>query len=223
VKVKDIIKEGFMSSFAKGFLPKGVQSALAGGRPKPIKPGQESDPAKLSYQMFGMNPEFNVEDFKARISHLSEPAQQELLKRTGEISWYDPYKLSYLTSIGKDNAEQSKQQLKKDASSKDALLKMKPTSMSAQSAQAMAKDIFGAGLKRPSSKPTTPPSQVKLPSGEYITKYGDSWYNEQGQKIIDPGSISSLERRSQKPSGQAQMATTKNIPVTLPGYKGKRK
>lgn len=221
MKVKDIVKGGgtFLGSFAKELLPKGVQAALAGGRPKGVKPGQETDPAKLSYQMFGMNPEFNVEDFKSRISHLSEPAQQELLNRAGEISWYDPYKLSYLTSIGKDKAEQSKQQLKKDA-----LSQLKPTSMSAKSAQAMAKDIFGAGFKRPSTTPTTPPPpQVTLPSGEIITKYGSSWYNEQGQQIVDSGSIASLERRTQKPSGQAQMATTKNVPVDLPGYKGKRR
>ena len=70
---------------------------------------------------------------------------------------------------------------------------------------------------------TQPPPQVKLPSGQYVTKYGNAWYDEQGQRIAIPGDIERLERMARGPSGQAQMAGTKNVPVDLPKYKGKRR
>lgn len=79
------------------------------------------------------------------------------------------------------------------------------------------------GPAAPGTTATQPPPQVRLASGEYITKYGSSWYDEQGQRIAIPSDINKLERMAQGPSGQSQMASTKNMPVALPGYKGKRK
>jgi hypothetical protein len=62
-----------------------------------------------------------------------------------------------------------------------------------------------------------------MPSGEYITNYGGNWYNEKSERIVIPADIERLNRMAAGPSGQAGMASTKNIPVDLPGYKGKRR
>lgn len=103
--------------------------------------------------------------------------------------------------------------------------KQKDKEKIAKGKEKLKKDILGKfdqfGIKS-SAATQPPPPQVRLSSGEFITKYGGLWYNEQGQQVTAPSDIASLERRVQKPSGQAQMATTKNVPVNLPGYKGKR-
>ena len=94
-----------------------------------------------------------------------------------------------------------------------------------KSAQKLMKDLKITNVKssEPASEQPAPP-QVRLPNGEIITKYGNDWYDDNGERISLPGDVERLERMRRGPSGQAQMQTTKNIPVDLPGYtkRGKR-
>jgi hypothetical protein len=67
------------------------------------------------------------------------------------------------------------------------------------------------------------PRQVRLPSGQIVSKRDGHWYDEDGDKIVIPGDIERLERMARGPSGQSQMASTKHAQVDLPGYKRKKK
>lgn len=114
-----------------------------------------------------------------------------------------------------------------DAKEKEARKKERQQQRTKQSkgTQRLAKDVFGA----PAAQSTTPastqsaPPQVRLPSGQYVTKYGSSWYDEAGQRIVIPGDVDRLERMARGPAGQSQMSATKNAPATSPEFKGKRK
>lgn len=234
MKVKDIISEGFARGFVRGLMPKAINTALGGGRPQGMPSDKEL--AKQSFQKYGLNPSFDRENWAKSIEHLPDQIKAALNDKVGEISYYTPFQLAILDRevINKEkyakqqNVQTAQDEIKQSAGA--SMLSPKPTEygsgMKSLFKKMYDRDFTGAGQAAPSapkSAPTTPPPQVRLASGEYITKYGNSWYNEQGQRVVDAASIASLERRAQKPSGQTQMATTKNIPVDLPGYRGKRK
>ena len=60
MKVKDIVGEGVISSFAKGLLPDTVQKVLDAPYDLPGKPSGQSpqELAKVAYKQFGANPAF---------------------------------------------------------------------------------------------------------------------------------------------------------------------
>ena len=225
MKVKDIVKEGFFKSFARELLPKALKPVFDKDK---LPPDMYKD-AKKAFELFGVGPDYDEKQVQDLVKGMSPERAEEIRKKAGAASWLTDFQ-KMQKQVDVDAALGPQDELKRDAdrASPEAFSQIKPPT-SSQSAHAMAKDIFGARGGAAKSAPTAPPNptapppQVQLPSGEYITKYGDSWYNEQGQKVVDPGSIASLDRRAQKPSGQTQMATTKNVPVNLPGYRGKRK
>ena len=205
VKIKDVVHEGFASSFGKALLPSQLQTTLqtlkTNKRPLDPKERTELEPeelelAKASHEKYGDNPESNL---------------------PGVLGWLTPQQQKALVDAKEKELKRKERQ---QAQTKQTKGKRR-----------LAKDVFGDPAQpapaQPApvrSAPAQPaPPQVRLSSGEYITKYGGSWYNEQGQQITQPGDIASLERRTQAPAGQSQMATTKNVPVALPGFKGKRR
>lgn len=205
MKIKDIVREGFVSSFAKALLPSQLQTTLqtlkTSKRPLDPKQRTELEPeylelAKAAHAQYGDNPESNL---------------------PGALGWLTPQQQKGLVDAKEKELKRKERQ---QAQTKQTRGKRR-----------LAKDVFGDPAQsapvQPAptqSAPVQPaPPQVRLSSGEYITKYGGSWYNEQGQQITRPGDIASLERRTQAPAGQSQMATTKNVPVDLPGFKGKRR
>jgi len=205
VKIKDIVHEGFASSFAKALLPSQLQTTL-----QTLKTNKRSlDPkerinqepeeivlAKAAHEKYGDNPESSL---------------------PGALGWLTPQQQKALIDVKEKELRRKERQ---QAQTKQAKGKRR-----------LARDVFGAPAQPASAQPAPvqpasaqpAPPQVRLSSGEYITKYGGSWYNEQGQQITRPGDIASLERKTQAPAGQSQMATTKNTPVELPGFKGKRR
>lgn len=228
MKVKDIVKEGFFKSFARELLPKALKPVFDKDK---LPPDMYKD-AKKAFELFGVGPDYDEEQVQALIKGMSPERAEEIRKKAGAASWLTDFqKMQKQADVDaalgpqdeyaagtSDRARQAGPSGFDRAPFKQSQTTT-PTPPAAPTPTIAAN--FAAKMKPASS--TTPPSQVQLPSGEYITKYGGSWYNEQGQKVVDPGSIASLDRRAQKPSGQAQMATTKNVPVDLPGYKGKRR
>lgn len=129
----------------------------------------------------------------------------------GALGWLTPQQQKALIDAKEKEARQKERQQQRTKQSKGT--------------QRLAKDVFGTPttqLTTPASTQPAPP-QVRLPSGQYVTKYGSSWYDEAGQRIAIPGDIERLERMTRGPAGQSQMSATKNAPVTLSGFKGKRK
>ena len=205
VKIKDIVSEGIGSSFVRGLLPQKISSTMqtlkTAERPLGAKERIEMTPeylelAKQAHQEYGDNPESSL-----------------------------PGVLGWLTT------QQQKALI--DAKEKELRRKERQQTQTKQTRgkQRLARDVFGepaqpAPTRSAPTRPTVqsaPPPQVKVPSGQLVTKYGGSWYDEQGRAITLPGDIEQLERMARGPAGQSQMATTKNIPVVLPGSKGKRK
>jgi len=202
VKIKDIISEGFFSGFKKGFLgglkPKVFQD-IEQAQQQGLQglPPNIKDTALLAYQKFGDNPES---------------------KYKGAAGWLPPdvFKATADIQARHQGQEQEKEKSKKPKTGKK--LSPAPTQDIAQK----LKDIEKILPAKTQAQAPTPP-QVKLPSGQYITNYGGNWYDEQGERITIPGDIERLNRMAAGPSGQAGMSATKNIPLDLPGYKGKRK
>lgn len=186
--------KGFIGGLVSGLKPKAFQDIE-----KPKGGPDLLDPLAIAArgaQNLGDNPE--------------EPEYK------GIMGWLPPERLRDAETQKKKNKEKKDKKIKSsDAAKKFAELE--------RGLPDMVSGKTPASAPAPSvTRTTAPPPQVRLPSGEFITKYGGSWYNELGQQVTNPSDIASLERRVQKPAGQTQMATTKNIPVNLPGYKGKR-
>lgn len=83
MKVKDVINEGFVSSFAKELMPSALRKVID----TPYKKQAELDPmdiAKSAYQKYGHNPEFINPKTKRPI----------FPNRLGYLSWLSPYDLS---------------------------------------------------------------------------------------------------------------------------------
>lgn len=234
MKIKDIVKEGYWSTLAKELLPKGLRAAVDPNKPSTYIDDYKA--AEKAYELFGMAdmPDMTAAEFEKQIAKLPPKKAAQARRAKGIQSWLtDQQRKRAEVEIDMADEENKKAEELAAQTAQAAKLaalepdipnvlgtKTKPTQTTPAMTAAPSSTI--AGKIRPAVS-TVPPPQVKLPSGEYITKYGGSWYNEKGQQVADPGSIASLERRAQKPSGQAQMATTKNIPVQLPGYKGKRR
>jgi len=205
VKIRDIINEaGFWSGFRQNILPEPISTTMRtlrqtkrplGAKERTELEPQEVELAKAAHAKFGDNPESVYPGF---------------------VGWLPPQQLKSLVDYKAKLAKQREKEIEQERVRQ------------AKGKQRLARDVFG-GPAQPQPAPVQPasaqpaPPQVRLPSGEYITKYGGSWYNEQGQQITQPGDIASLERRTQAPAGQSQMSTTKNVPVALPGFKGKRR
>lgn len=205
MKIKDIVSEGFASSFGKALLPSQLQTTLqtlkTNQRPLGAKERTEMEPeelqlAKASHEKYGDNPLSNL---------------------PGALGWLTPQQQKALIDAKEKELRRKERQ---QAQSKQAKGKRR-----------LAKDVFGDFAQPAPAQPAPAqpapaqpaPSQVRLPSGQYVTKYGGSWYDETGERIVIPGDIERLERMARGPSGQSQMATTKNVPVDLPGFKGKRR
>jgi hypothetical protein len=79
MKVKDIVGEGVVSSFAKGLLPDTMQKVLDAPYDLPGKSSGQSpqDLAKAAYKQFGENPAF-----------------QGIPKEYGWLGYLNPYELS---------------------------------------------------------------------------------------------------------------------------------
>lgn len=60
----------------------------------------------------------------------------------------------------------------------------------------------------------TPPPQVTVPSGEIITKRGNTWYNENGQPVVRTQDIAELERRWKSLAQTRQMARGRSAEKT---------
>jgi hypothetical protein len=210
VKIKDIVHEGLASSFGKALLPSQLQKTLQTLKQtkRPLDPAKrteletdEVELAKASQEKYGDNPESIL---------------------PGVLGWLTPQQQKALVDYKEKIAQQQEVELRRKEQA-DAEQKRKE--------QAQAKQTRGKRQPQPAPASTiaskvvttAPPPQVRLPSGQYVTKYGSSWYDEQGQQITQSGDVERLERMARGPSGQSQMATTKNVPVALPGFKGKRR
>lgn len=79
MKVKDIVGEGVISTFAKGLLPDTMQKVLNAPYDLPGKSSGQSpqDLAKLAYKQFGENPAF-----------------KGIPKEYGWLGYLNPYELS---------------------------------------------------------------------------------------------------------------------------------
>lgn len=198
VKIKDIVSEqGFWSSFGKSLLPNAMKKAI--DAKKPMAPPTDLDLAKLAYEKFGDNPESEF---------------------PGTIGWLNPRQQAALV-----NAKEK--ELRKKEFQQRQTAQQQSKNKEIRGMQKLAKDVLDKSTSQ-SSAPSratkqTAPAQVKLPTGEFITKYGSDWYDEQGQKIVIPGDVERLERMSKGPTGQAQMSATKNIPVAPAPSKGKQR
>jgi len=215
VKIKDIVHEGFASSvgqvassFGKALLPSQLQKTLQTLKQtkRPLDPAERTklDPdevelARSAQEKYGDNPESVFPGFVGWLT----PQQQEAIA-------------DYKEKIAKQ--QEVEQRRKEQAQAKQTRGKRR-----------LAKDVFGNPAQPTPTAPAQPapaqpaPAQVRLPSGQYVTKYGNSWYDETGARITIPGDVDRLERMARGPSGQSQMATTKNTPVTFPGFRGKRR
>ena len=215
MKIKDIVHEGFASSvgqvassFGKALLPSQLQKTLQTLKQtkRPLDPAERTklDPdevelARSAQEKYGDNPESVFPGFVGWLT----PQQQEAIA-------------DYKEKIAKQ--QEVEQRRKEQAQAKQTRGKRR-----------LAKDVFGNPAQPTPTAPAQPapaqpaPAQVRLPSGQYVTKYGNSWYDETGARITIPGDVDRLERMARGPSGQSQMATTKNTPVTFPGFRGKRR
>lgn len=210
MKIKDIIKEGFASSFGRALLPSQLQKTLQTLKQtkRPLDPAERTklDPdevelARSAQEKYGDNPESVFPGFVGWLT----PRQQEAIA-------------DYKEKIAKQ--QEVEQRRKEQAQAKQTRGKRR-----------LAKDVFGDPAQPAPAQPAPArpaaaqpaPAQVRLPSGQYVTKYGNSWYDETGARITIPGDVERLERMARGPSGQSQMATTKNTPVTFPGFRGKRR
>ena len=210
VKIKDIVVEGFASSFGKALLPSQLQTTLqtlkANKRPLDPTERTELEPdevelAKSAQEKYGDNPESSL---------------------PGALGWLTPQQqkalLDYKANIAKQREVERRR--KEQAQAKQTRGK-----------QRLARDVFGDPAQPAPAQPAPArpaaaqpaPAQVRLPSGQYVTKYGNSWYDETGARIAIPGDVERLERMARGPSGQSQMSGTKNTPVDLPGYRRKKK
>jgi hypothetical protein len=215
VKIKDIVREGFASSvgrvassFGKALLPSQLQTTLqtlkANKRPLDPKERTELEPeylelAKAAHAQYGDNPESVY---------------------PGYIGWIPPNILKNITDTQEQLAKQKDRQEKVRQADIRQQEKVRHQAYTKKRSQPAPASTIADKI-RPAV--TTAPTQVRLPSGQYVTKYGSSWYDDAGQRIVIPGDVERLERMARGPSGQSQMATTKNVPVDLPGFKGKRR
>jgi hypothetical protein len=200
VKIKDIVHEGLASSFGKALLPSQLQKTLQTlkqtKRPLGAKERIELEPDEVEL---------------AKSAHEKYGDNPESIL-PGVLGWLTPQQQKALVDYKEKIAQQQEVELRRKE-------------------QAQAKQTRGKRQPQPAPASTiaskvvttAPPPQVRLPSGQYVTKYGSSWYDEQGQQITQSGDVERLERMARGPSGQSQMATTKNVPVALPGFKGKRR
>lgn len=212
MKVKDIVQEGFASSFGKALLPSQLQSTQqtlkTSKRPLDLNSRIDLEPeelvlAKASHEKYGDNPESSLPGALGWLT----PQQQKALIDAKEKELKRKERQQAQTKQTK-----GKRRLAKDVFGNPAQPATQPAASSSKSTAA------------PAAQPaSSAPPQVRLPSGQYVTKYGSSWYDDAGERIVIPGDVERLERLARGPSGQSQMATTKNVPVNLPGFKGKRK
>ncbi len=215
MKIKDIVVEGLASSFGKALLPSQLQKTLqdlkTNKRPLGAKERIELEPeelqfAKTSHEKYGDNPESELSGF---FGWLPQQQQKAMIDAKNKLD---------------DQLEKEKWRREQE--------KAKQT----RGKRRLARDVFGAPAQPAPTQPAPAqpasarpaaaqpaPAQVRLPSGQYVTKYGNSWYDETGARIAIPGDVERLERMARGPSGQSQMSTTKNVPVALPGFKGKRR
>ena len=235
MNIKEIFNEGigsaakdFALGVGKALLPKGVQAAIDAKKPQARIDDYEA--AKLAHQNYGVNSTFDTNRFYNKLEGLPDELVNHYKSKAGEISWYNDWQLAKEYETIANIKTANKELAQEPKPSQDEKIR------AALTAQGAFQDIFGRPFtgqepeakQKPSAatKPTTPakpPPQVKLPSGEYITNYGGNWYNEKSERIVIPADIERLNRMAAGPSGQAGMASTKNIPVDLPGYKGKRR
>jgi hypothetical protein len=200
VKIKDIVHEGLASSFGKALLPSQLQKTL-----QTLKQTKRPlDPAKRT--------ELETDEVELAKASQEKYGDNPESVFPGFIGWLTPQQQDAIANY-KEIIEKQKEverRRKEQAQAKQTRGKRQPQ-------PAPASTIASKVVT------TAPPPQVRLPSGQYVTKYGSSWYDEQGQQITQSGDVERLERMARGPSGQSQMATTKNVPVALPGFKGKRR
>lgn len=220
MKIKDIVHEGFASSvgqvassFGKALLPSQLQKTLQTlkqtKRPLGAKERIELEPdevelAKSAHEKYGDNPESILPGVLGWLT----PQQQKAL-----VDYKEKIAQQQEVELRRKEQADAEQKRKKQAQAKQTRGKRQP--------QPAPSSIIASKIKP--AVTTAPPPQVQLPSGQYVTKYGGSWYDETGARIAIPGDVERLERMARGPSGQSQMATTKNVPVALPGFKGKRR
>ena len=208
VKIKDIVHEGFASSFGKALLPSQLQTTLQTLKQtkRPLDPKErtklepdEVELAKASQEKYGDNPESIL---------------------PGVLGWLTPQQQKALVDYKAKIAQQQDVELRRKEQAK-----VKQASVT-RGKRRLARDVFGDPAQPAPARPAAAqpaPAQVRMPSGQYVTKYGGNWYDETGARIAIPGDVDRLERMARGPSGQSQMATTKNTPVDLPGYTRKKK
>lgn len=234
MKIKDIVKEGYWGTLAKELLPKGLRAAVDPNKPSTYIDDYKA--AEKAFELFGMAdmPEMTAADFEKQLAKLPPKEAAKARRSKGIQSWLTDQQRRRaeieIDIADRENKEAEELAAQAAQAAKSAALepdipsvlstKTKPTQTTTPTMTAAPSQTIAAKIK---PVVTAPPPQVRLPSGEFITKYGGAWYNEQGEKIVIPGDIERLDRMARGPSGQAGMASTKNIPVQLPGYRGKRR
>ena len=111
MKIKEIINEGFVSSFAKALLPSGLQKAI--DPDVPAGRYTEFDLAKAAYERYGKSPDYDEEE-ATRAQTLKDPVERKkYLDLLGIQSWYTRVQKDIAKNQDKRYVQQATQELPK--------------------------------------------------------------------------------------------------------------
>ena len=144
MKIKEITNEGFVSSFAKGLLPSGLQKAI--DPDQPAGRYTDVDLAKAAYEKYGPAPGF--EETYAKLK--KDPRTVAKAVEYGHASWLRKTAEELKKAKEKESSKKSAQELMKKA--KDAIFGPLQTEPTATQPGATSTQKFGSfktkGAKR---------------------------------------------------------------------------
>ena len=89
MKIKDIVHEGFVSSFAKGLLPDTLQKTMSSlAANKVYAEPSEKELAQAAYEKFGASPDYDEKKAQELLARTTDPARRQKIQNIlGKMSW----------------------------------------------------------------------------------------------------------------------------------------
>lgn len=171
MKIKDIVNEGFVSSFAKALLPSALQTAIStSNRVNP----PEKELAQSAYEKFGVSPDYDQQKADELLARTTDPARRQKIKDVlGRMSWL-----------------KDQQKIKQKAALKQNLRNAPPTPASSPSVvNPLHPDV---------SVTSSYPLRLRYKNGDFVfDPRSDQWMTVSGKKVA-PTMASFLQSQANK-------------------------
>lgn len=217
MKIKDVVSEGFWSSFGKALLPAAAKKVLDIEKPEARQ--TYYDLAKSAYQNYGTSPDYDTDEtlvnLRARAEKIKDPKiKKQMLDMIGIKSWHTKDQQALSKAVDKEYRAKTLPDLVKTAR--------------AAAATKVAKQQKPIGTQPPpatSGPPVAPapPTTQGVTLGGYQfnqSASGDWTYN--GQIVTDPAILARLDKQATLKRQTAQMAPGyQPMPAATPKRRGR--